>query len=104
MGDLQEVEGQRYGNRALYHPNGLDQMNYIPYHWSRITKRTVFMSCMYFTLQVVIRGEDSFAFEDADNPDYQEELPESRNVDRPKTVKCFFVAVFSFIRVRFSMF
>jgi hypothetical protein len=38
---------------------------------------------------VVIRGEDSFAFEDVDNPDYQEALPESRNVDRPKTVKCF---------------
>ena len=35
----------------------------------------------------MIKGEDSFAFEDVDDAQFQEELPESRNVDRPKTVK-----------------
>lgn len=54
----------------------------------------ILLTFVCFTLQVVIRGEDSFAFEDVDNPEYQEELPESRNVDRPKTVKRFFISYF----------
>lgn len=52
------------------------------------------MGYLSFALQVVIRGEDSFAFEDVDNPEYQEELPESRNVDRPKTVKRLLLSYF----------